>query len=100
MHALTTFARGRPDAVPQPAWLTPRGAKPGAGIELPSTEALTRKEHRILRQLESGLQNREIAASMFISEGTLKWHLHNVYRKLECRNRSGALLAARKLGLV
>ena len=61
---------------------------------------MTRKELRILRALASGLRNREIAASMFISEGTLKWHLHNVYRKLDCRNRSGAVAMARKLAVV
>jgi LuxR family transcriptional regulator, maltose regulon positive regulatory protein len=100
VHAMTALLRSRPEAESQPAWLTPKGGKAAAGAELPSAEALTRKEHRILRQLESGLSNREIAASMFISEGTLKWHLHNVYRKLECKNRTGALATARKLGLV
>ena len=44
--------------------------------------------------------NREIAASIFISEGTLKWHFHNVYRKLDSKNRLGAVATARKLGLV
>jgi ATP/maltotriose-dependent transcriptional regulator MalT len=100
VHAMTTFARGRPDAGPQPAWLVPRASGAVAKPALPSNEALTRKELRILRQLESGHSNREIAASIFISEGTLKWHLHNVYRKLDCKNRSGAVAAARKLGLV
>ena len=30
----------------------------------------------------------------------LKWHLHNIYRKLGCRNRSGAIAAARRQGLL
>jgi LuxR family maltose regulon positive regulatory protein len=63
-------------------------------------EALTRKELRILRYLETGASNREIAGSLFVSEGTLKWHLHNVYRKLGCRNRSGAVANARRRGLL
>ena len=63
-------------------------------------EALTRKELRILTLLESGLSNRELAESIFISEGTLKWHLHNIYRKLECKSRTGALSAARKNGFL
>ena len=100
VHAMTTFARGRQDAGPQPAWLAPRSSAAPATPALPSKETLTRKELRILRQLESGHSNKEIAASIFISEGTLKWHLHNVYRKLDCKNRSGAVSAARKLGLV
>ncbi len=63
-------------------------------------EGLTRKELRILRFLETGASNREIADALFVSEGTLKWHLHNVYRKLGCRNRSGAIAAARRSGLL
>jgi len=62
-------------------------------------EKLTRRELRILRQLDSGQSNREIAAALFISEGTLKWHLHNVYGKLGARSRAGALARARSLGL-
>ena len=98
-HALTTLGRGRRDAVVMPAWLVPNSGKDAARPSLPSHESLTHKELRILRALASGLRNREIAASMFISEGTLKWHLHNVYRKLDCRNRSGAVAIARKLGI-
>ena len=63
-------------------------------------EKLTRRELKILRQLESGLANREIAAALFISEGTLKWHLHNIYGKLDTRNRTAALARARRLGLL
>jgi ATP/maltotriose-dependent transcriptional regulator MalT len=79
-----------------PSWLKPRQAIDGARQE----EALTRKELRILRHLATGASNREMAASLFVSEGTLKWHLHNMYRKLECRNRSGAVAAARRKGLL
>ncbi|MCC4308721.1 LuxR C-terminal-related transcriptional regulator [Alcanivorax marinus] len=63
-------------------------------------EGLTPRETHILRHLESGLSNREIADAIFISEGTLKWHLHNIYGKLQCKNRSGALIKARSLGLI
>ncbi|HWY24007.1 MAG TPA: helix-turn-helix transcriptional regulator, partial [Nevskia sp.] len=62
-------------------------------------EKLTRRELKILRQLDSGQSNREIAQALFISEGTLKWHLHNVYGKLGARSRAGALARARGLGL-
>jgi ATP/maltotriose-dependent transcriptional regulator MalT len=54
----------------------------------------------ILKRLDSGLSNREIAEAIFVSEGTLKWHLHNVYSKLNVRNRSGAMVRARALGLL
>ena len=63
-------------------------------------EQLTRREVSILKRLESGLSNREIAEAIFVSEGTLKWHLHNVYTKLNVKNRSGAMTRARTLGIV
>jgi len=63
-------------------------------------EKLTRRELKILHQLDSGLGNREIAASLFISEGTLKWHLHNIYGKFAARSRAAALAKARSLGLL
>jgi LuxR family transcriptional regulator, maltose regulon positive regulatory protein len=63
-------------------------------------EQLTRREVTILKRLESGLSNKEIAEAIFLSEGTLKWHLHNVYSKLNVKNRSGAMARARTLGIV
>jgi len=63
-------------------------------------EKLTRRELKVLRQLDSGLSNKEIAGALFISEGTLKWHLHNIYGKLATRSRTGALARARSLGLL
>lgn len=61
---------------------------------------LTRRELNILKHLESGMSNKEIAESIFISEGTLRWHLHNIYGKLGAKNRSGALVKARAMGLI
>jgi ATP/maltotriose-dependent transcriptional regulator MalT len=63
-------------------------------------EQLTSREVSILKRLESGLSNKEIAQAIFVSEGTLKWHLHNVYSKLNVKNRSGAMARARKLGIM
>jgi LuxR family transcriptional regulator, maltose regulon positive regulatory protein len=63
-------------------------------------EELTKREVSILKRLDSGLSNREIAEAIFVSEGTLKWHLHNVYSKLNVRNRAGAMVRARALGLL
>ena len=63
-------------------------------------EELTKRELSILKRLESGLSNKEIAEAIFVSEGTLKWHLHNVYGKLNVKNRSGAMSRARALGIL
>ena len=80
-------ARGKPDN---------QGSLTGSGLG----EQLTRREISILKRLESGLSNKEIAEAIFVSEGTLKWHLHNVYHKLNVKNRSGAMTRARTLGIV
>jgi LuxR family transcriptional regulator, maltose regulon positive regulatory protein len=63
-------------------------------------EELTKRELSILKRLESGLSNKEIAEAIFVSEGTLKWHLHNVYGKLNVKNRTGAMTRARALGIL
>ena len=63
-------------------------------------EELTKRELSILKRLDSGLSNKEIAEAIFVTEGTLKWHLHNVYSKLNVRNRSGAMVRARALGIL
>lgn len=44
------------------------------------------------RQAE--LSNKEIAEAIFVSAGTPKWHLHNVYGKFDVKNRSGAMSRA------
>jgi LuxR family transcriptional regulator, maltose regulon positive regulatory protein len=61
---------------------------------------LTKRELSILKRLETGLSNKEIAEAIFVSEGTLKWHLHNVYGKLNVKNRPGAMARARALGIL
>jgi LuxR family transcriptional regulator, maltose regulon positive regulatory protein len=63
-------------------------------------QQLTKREVSILKRLESGLSNKEIAEAIFVSEGTLKWHLHNVYSKLDVKNRPGAVARGRALGIL
>ncbi len=63
-------------------------------------EDLSRREVTILKRLESELSNKEIASAIFISEGTLKWHLNNIYGKLGVKNRSGAVVRARALSVI
>jgi ATP/maltotriose-dependent transcriptional regulator MalT len=69
-----------------------------ASMNMP--EDLTKRELSILKRLESGLSNKELAESIFVTEGTLKWHLHNAYSKLNVRNRSAAVARARTLGIL
>ncbi|MBY4791630.1 LuxR C-terminal-related transcriptional regulator [Burkholderia multivorans] len=55
---------------------------------------LSQREHEILRLLCSGASNREISEKLFLSENTVKFHLKNVYLKLEVKNRAQAILKA------
>ena len=71
-----------------------------AGAPIGMGEELTKRELAILKRLETGLSNKEIAEAIFVSEGTLKWHLHNVYSKLDVKNRTGAMARARALGIL
>jgi ATP/maltotriose-dependent transcriptional regulator MalT len=63
-------------------------------------DELTKRELSILKRLETGLSNKELAEAIFVSEGTLKWHLHNVYSKLNVKNRTRAMARARALGIL
>jgi len=63
-----------------------------------AVDPLTRTEAEVLGLVDSGLSNREIAATLSISVGTVKCHLHRVYEKLQVRNRMQAAHKARERG--
>jgi DNA-binding NarL/FixJ family response regulator len=56
---------------------------------------LTPRELQVLRAVATGKRNREIAAQLHITEGTVKIHLHNIYEKLEVKGRLELILCAR-----
>lgn len=61
---------------------------------------LTSRELEIIAKLPSGLNGEELAKELFITESTLKTHLNSIYRKLQVRNRSGAVSEAKRRGLI
>jgi ATP/maltotriose-dependent transcriptional regulator MalT len=61
-------------------------------------ESLTRTEAHVLALVDSGLSNREIAATLSITVGTVKCHLHRVYEKLQVTSRLEAVAKAREDG--
>jgi LuxR family maltose regulon positive regulatory protein len=63
-------------------------------------EALTNREEEILPLLIQRLQDKEIAARLFISTETVKSHLKHLYQKLDVRSRRQAVEKARALGLL
>jgi len=52
---------------------------------------LSKREHQVLGLLATGMSNPEIAQSLCRSLGTVKIHVHNIYRKLGARNRVAAI---------
>ena len=60
---------------------------------------LTSRELDVLCELQSGLSNNEISRRLFISENTVKHHLHNIMNKLGIKNRREAIKIAQKAGL-
>ena len=62
--------------------------------------AFSKRELELLRMLESGLKYQQIADELFISLSTVKWHINNIYIKLGVKNRTGALVVARKYALI
>jgi DNA-binding NarL/FixJ family response regulator len=61
---------------------------------------LSDRELEVLRLLAEGRSNREIAAAVFLAEGTVKNHVSAVLTKLGARDRTQAALRARALGLL
>lgn len=63
------------------------------------TPALTRRELEVLQLVADGLSNKEIATSLFITEGTVKNHVHNALEKLQLENRTQAAAYIVRQGL-
>ena len=53
---------------------------------------LTRREQEVLKEISKGLNNKEIADNLFITECTVKKHVSNIFQKLNFRNRQEAII--------
>jgi LuxR family maltose regulon positive regulatory protein len=63
-------------------------------------EPLSARELEILGLLASGLSNHDIAQSLYLTLGTVKTHVHNIFGKLVVESRTQAIAKARELGLI
>jgi len=66
----------------------------------PNIDALTPREQHVLRLLAQGLQNKEIAAELTITERTVKFYVSSILGKLGAGNRTEAVTLAVQRGLV
>ena len=63
-------------------------------------ETLTPREQEILQRVIVGQSNRQIAADLVVTVGTVKWYITQIYRKLNVRSRVQAIVRARELNLI
>ena len=77
-----------------------RMAPPARGADAGLAEPLSEREVEILRLVAGGLTNRQVAARLFLAEGTVKNHVTSILGKLGARDRTQAAIRARELGLI
>jgi DNA-binding NarL/FixJ family response regulator len=86
------------------AWLDPAvtgrvlaiyrsAAPPRAGRDA-DLDALTSREREVLTLIGQGKTNAEIAAELYVGEGTVKTHINHVFTKLQLRDRAAAVVFA------
>ena len=86
------------------AWLDPavtgrvlaiyRSATPPPAGRDAGLDALTAREREVLALIGQGKTNAEIAAELFVGEGTVKTHINHVFTKLQLRDRAAAVVFA------
>jgi two-component system nitrate/nitrite response regulator NarL len=69
----------------------------GGGTAETRSPGLTRREAEIMELIVAGLPNRAIADRLFISEKTVKNHIHNIYKRLKADGREHAVARWRDL---
>jgi DNA-binding NarL/FixJ family response regulator len=86
------------------AWLDPavtgrvlatyRSAAPQPARHDAALDALTSREREVLALIGGGKSNAEIAAELFVGEGTVKTHINHIFTKLRLRDRTAAVVYA------
>jgi LuxR family maltose regulon positive regulatory protein len=105
-EALEARQRGRLDPPVPPYYLrkllaaTERVATGAASSVAQFPEPLSERELEVLTLIAVGKSNRQIASELFVSVGTVKTHLNNLYRKLGSHSRTQAVARARELNLL
>ena len=74
----------------------PPSSHPAAQLQ----QTLTRREQDVFSRMAAGMSNSEIAASLFLSEGTVKIHVGRILAKLGLRDRVQAVVLAYESGVI
>jgi DNA-binding NarL/FixJ family response regulator len=102
LRALRDAAIGRPSLHPevQQHLMREVAGKPSASQRQASPHlSLTEREIGILRLIAEGRSNKEIAATLYLTEGTIKGYVSTIFDKLDVQDRTQAALYAVKHGL-
>ncbi|MCS5695039.1 response regulator [Desulfofundulus thermocisternus] len=86
-HAIKSVARGEVVIDPQVAIHLIASLKEMPPAKATPTSLLTPQQEAIARLVAQGFTNREIAQQLYLSTNTVKFHVQNLLRKLEVRNR-------------
>lgn len=78
----------------------PKGMRDDLEIDGGQYEALNDRESEILLMISTGRMNKQIAAELGLTLGTVKWYLQQIYTKMGVNRRSEAVFKARQLGLI
>jgi len=76
-----------------------RRDRPARDYDAP-VESLTAREHDVLALVADGLSNRDIAATLAISDHTVKFHLASIFGKLGASTRTEAVQRGLRLGVI
>lgn len=68
--------------------------------EVEPERVITKREEEVLQLIANGCSTPEVAEQLFISQKTVKNHLASIYQKLDARDRTQAVLAAVRMGIV
>ena len=99
-QAITYTAKGGVIVSPAMASKLLTEFKTGEVCKVEATSGLSQRELEVLQEVTKGASNKEIAATLFISENTVKTHLRNIMDKLHLANRSQAAAYAVSNGIL
>jgi DNA-binding NarL/FixJ family response regulator len=76
--------------------------EPANFVQLPADQdmKLTEREIKVLEQLATGIKYEQIASNLFVSTGTIRKHIENIYAKLQVHNKLEAIQKAKSNKLI